>query len=39
MEGHMDTWKDRRTIQSLRAGFLQGGDDVTALAYFVTWYM
>jgi hypothetical protein len=32
MEGHMDTWKDRQTIQSLRAGFLEEEDDVTDLA-------
>jgi hypothetical protein len=33
MEGHMGTWKDGHTIQSLRASFLEGEDDVTALAH------
>jgi hypothetical protein len=33
LEAHIDTWKDGQTIQSLRAGFLEEEDNVTALAY------
>jgi len=34
-EGHTDTWKDGQTIQSLRAGFQQGGGNVMVLAHFI----